>query len=109
MDPCGKAGGPMGIGTPVLVGVPLGAVLGNAIVAPFPEPGGNPPLDLTACHDPAFHRAIAIWRYVAPGIAKLLAGSLVLSVRRVCLRSRRRSMRPGKLPPWPVSPADPSP
>ena len=109
MDPCGKAGGPMRIGTLVLLGAPLGAVLGNAIVAPFPEPGGNPALDLMAYHDPAFHKAIAVWHYAAPGIATLLAGSLVLSVWRVWLRPRRRSARRGKLPPWPVSPADPSP
>ena len=99
----------MRIGTLVLLGAPLGAVLGNAIVAPFPEPGRKPALDLTAYHDPVFHEAIAIWHYAAPGIATLPAGSLVLSVRRVWLRPRRRSMRPGKLPPWPASPADPSP
>ena len=106
MDPCGKADRPMRVGTLVLLGAPLGAVFGNAIVAPFPEPGGNPALCLMAYHDPAFHKAIAIWHCAAPGIATLLAGSLVLSVRRVWLRLRRRSMRPGKLPPWPVSPAD---
>ena len=50
MDPRGKAGGPMRIGTPVLLGVPLGAVLGNAIVAPFPEPGGNPALTSESCN-----------------------------------------------------------
>ena len=99
----------MRIGTLVLLGAPLGAVLGNAIVAPFPEPGGNPALDLMAYHDPAFHEALAIWHYAAPGIATLLAGSLVLSVWRVWLRPRRRSARRGRLPAWPVSPADPSP
>ena len=109
MDPCGKAGGPMGIGTLVLVGVLLGAVLGNAIVAPFPGPCGNPALDLMAFHDPALHKALAIWHYAAPGIATLLAGSLVLSAWRVWLRPQRRSLRSGKRPPWPVSPADPPP
>lgn len=61
MDPCGKAGGPMRIGTLILVGAPLGTVLDNAIAAPFPGSGGNPVLDLMAYYDPAFRRAIAIW------------------------------------------------
>jgi len=89
----------MRIGTLVLLGAPLCAVLGNAIVAPFPRPGGNPAFDLMAYHDPAFHRAIAIWHYATPGIATLLAGSLVVSVWRVWLRPRRGSSRRGKLPP----------
>ena len=62
-----------------------------------------------AYHDPAFHKASVVWHYAAPGIATLPAGSLVLSVWRVWLWPRRRSGRRGKLPPWPVSPADPSP
>ena len=70
MDPCGKADGPTRIGTLVLLGVPLGAVLGNAIVAPFPEPSGNPTLDLMAYHDPAFHKAIAIWHYADALVSK---------------------------------------
>ena len=99
----------MRIGTLVLLGAPLGAMLGNAVAAPFPGPGGNPGLDLMAYHDPAFHTAIAIWHYAAPGIATLLACSLVFSVWRVWLRPRRGSARRGKLPRWPVSPNDPSP
>ena len=42
MDPCGKADRPMRIGTLILLGVPLSAGSGNAIVAPFSEPDGNP-------------------------------------------------------------------
>ena len=100
----------MRIGTLVLLGAPLGAVLGHAIAAPFPGPGGDPALDLMAYHEPAFHRALAVWHYAAPGIAMLLAGSLVLSVWRVWLRPRCGSVRRrGKLPRWPVSPTDPSP
>ena len=53
-DPCGKAGDPMRIGTLILLGALLGAVLGNAVVARFPEPGGNPALDVTADYDPAW-------------------------------------------------------
>ena len=75
----------------------------------FPEPVDNSALDLVAYRDPALHDEIAVWHYAAPGIATLLAGSLVLSVWRVWLRPRRGSGRRGKLPPWPVSPADPSP
>ena len=54
---------------------PRGAVLGNTVVAPYAGPSRNPPLDLMAYHDPAFHRAVAIWHYSAPGIATLVAGS----------------------------------
>ena len=76
MDPCGKAGVPMRIGSLVLGG----GVLGNAIIALFPEPGANPALDLTAYHGPAFQKAIAIWHYTVPGIGTRVAASLVLSV-----------------------------
>ncbi len=44
----------MRIGTLILLGAPLGAVLGNAVVAPFPEPDGNPAIDVTADYDPAW-------------------------------------------------------
>ena len=44
----------MRIGTLILLGAPLGSVLGNAVVAPFPEPGGNPAIDVTADYDPAW-------------------------------------------------------
>lgn len=57
MDPCGKAGGPMRVGTLVLLGAPLGAELGNAVAAPFPGSGGDPALDLLAYQDPAFRKA----------------------------------------------------
>ena len=36
----------MRIGTLVLLGAPLGTVLGHAIGAPFAGPGGNSALDL---------------------------------------------------------------
>ena len=99
MDPCGKADRPMRIGTLVLL----------AIGALFAGSGGNRALDLMAFHDPAFHKALAVWHYAAPGIATLLASSLVLSVWRVWLRPRRRSARRDRLPAWPVSPTDPAP
>ena len=99
----------MRLGTLVLLGTSLGAVLGNAIVAPFPGPGGNPVLDLMAYYDPAFHTATQVWYYATPGIATLLAGSLALSVWRVWLQPRERMARRGKLPAWPVSPSDPAP
>ena len=44
MDPCGKAEGPMRIGTLVLLGGSWGVVLGNTLGAPWelalqPDPG----------------------------------------------------------------------
>ena len=68
MDPCGKAGDPMRIGNLILLGVPLVAVLGTATDASFPMPGVNPALDLMAHHDPAFHKATAVWDCPGPGL-----------------------------------------
>ena len=84
-------------------------MLGSAIAAPFAGLDGNPELDLAGYYDPAFHSVIAVWHYASPCIATLLAGSLVLLVRRVWLRPRRGSARHGKLPRCPVSPNDPLP
>ena len=109
MDPCGKADSPMRFGTLDLLGAPLGAVLGNAIAAPLAGLGGTPALDLVPYQDAAFHRAIAVWQHAAPGIATLLAGSIVLSTRRVWLRPRQGSERQRRLIHWPVSPNDPPP
>lgn len=51
IDPCGKAGGPIRIGTLVFLGTALGAAFGNAIVAPLPFPSSNPALDLVGYYD----------------------------------------------------------
>ena len=99
----------MRLGTLVLLGTSLGAVLGNALVAPFPGPGGNPAIDLMAYYDPAFHTATRVWYYAMPGIAMLLAGSVGLSVWRVWLQPRAKRGGKGKLPAWPASPGDPAP
>ena len=40
-------------------------------------------LDLIAQNDPGIHAAIRLWYYAAPGVAVILAGSLVLSAWRV--------------------------
>ena len=96
MDPCGKAGGPIRIGTLVCRGTALCWALGNAIITPLPKLGGNPALDLTAYPGPAFHKAITIWRYAASGIGTRLASSLVLSVRRVWGATAPRIHVPGQ-------------
>ena len=61
--------------------------LGAAVIYdhhwPFPQPGDNPILDLDAFHHPAFYTALSVWHYLAPGVAVLLAGMLLLSVYRV--------------------------
>ena len=95
--------------TLVLIGVALVALAWRAFLAPFPGPGGNPFLDLIAHHDPGLHRAIHVWHFLTPGVAVLLAGSIMLSVSRVWLQPRARSRNRGRLPAWPVSAADDAP
>ena len=46
-----------------------------------------------AFHDPAFPKALAVWHYAAPGIATLLASSLVLSGWG-CLVTASMTIRP---------------
>ena len=82
---------------------------GARFLAPFPGPGGNPYLDLIAHHDPGLHRAIHLWHFMAPGVAVLLAGSIMLSVSRVWLQPRAGRRNRGRLPAWPVSPTDDAP
>ena len=74
-----------------------------------PGPGDNLYLDLIAYNDPGIHAAIRLWYYAAPGVAVILAGSLVLSVWRVWLQPLFRFRRRGKLPKWPTSPNDDAP
>ena len=94
--------------TKILVGAAAVAGIGHAAWWPFPGPGGNPVLDLIAYHDPTFHALIRIWYYAAPAVAVLLIGSLTLSVWRVWFQPRAGAVGRGTLPPWPVSPDDPS-
>ncbi len=95
--------------TLVLIGLALTALAWRAFVAPFPGPGGNPYLDLIAHHDPGLHRAIHLWYFLTPGVAVLLAGSIMLSVSRVWLQPLTRRRNRGRLPAWPVSPEDDAP
>ena len=95
--------------TKILVGAAAAAAIGHAAWAPFPEPGGNPVLDLVAYHDPGFHTVIRIWYYAAPAVAVLLAGFFGLSVWRVWLQPRSGASHRGTLPPWPVTSDDPAP
>ena len=88
--------------TLVLIGIALVALAWRAFLAPFPGPGGNPYLDLIAHHDPGLHRAIHVWHFLTPGVAVLLAGSIMLSVSRVWLQPRARSRNRGRLPAWPA-------
>ncbi|WP_419163962.1 type IV secretory system conjugative DNA transfer family protein [Candidatus Palauibacter sp.] len=95
--------------TLVLIGVALVAAGVRAALAPFPDLGGNPALDLIADRDPGLHTVIHVWYYVAPGIAVLLAGSIGLSVSRVWLQPRAKRSGLGRLPAWPASPEDDEP
>ena len=114
-----SAGGPAGSGTAaavdrwrsrlVLAGLAASAAAVRALRAPFPAAGENPFLDLVGFHDPAIHTAIRAWYHAAPAAAVLLAGSILLSVRRVWFEPRARARRPGTLSPWPASPTDPEP
>ena len=95
--------------TLVLIGAALTAAAVRAFLAPFPPLGGNPYLDLIASRDPGIHTAIRAWYYLAPGVAVLLAGSIILSVSRVWLQPLARRRNRGRLPAWPVSPEDDAP
>ena len=93
----------------VLAGLAASAAAVRALRAPFPAAGENPFLDLLRFHDPAIHAAVRAWYHAAPAVAVLLAGSILLSVRRVWFEPRARARRPGTLSPWPASPEDPEP
>ena len=95
--------------TVVLIGAALAAAAVRAFLAPFPPLGGNPYLDLIAQHDPGIHRAIRAWYYLAPGVAVLLTGSIMLSVSRVWLQPLARRRNRGRLPAWPASASDDAP
>ena len=44
---------------------------------------GDPAAVLVRYDTPDFHRAVVVWYYVAPGVAALLAGQLVISTSRI--------------------------
>ncbi|MXX36325.1 MAG: hypothetical protein F4Z50_16445 [Gemmatimonadetes bacterium] len=95
--------------TLVLIGVALTAAGARAFLAPFPPVGGNPYLDLIAHNDPGIHAAIRAWYYLTPGVAVLLAGSIMLSVSRVWLQPLTGRRNRGRLPAWPTSAKDDAP
>ena len=75
---------------------------------PFPASGDSPVLDLVRFHDPPFYAVLAAWHYLAPGVAILLAGLLLLSVYRVWIAADGPQAEKGTLPSWPLSPHDES-
>ena len=69
----------------------------------FPE--GDPVAVLVRYHTPNVYAAVVAWYYVAPGVAALLAGQLVLSTSRIWFA--RMGVTVGlrsPLPTWPLSP-----
>ena len=103
-DPSGKGVSPMKNSTVAVIGAAIGTAGAYALNRPFPGPGDNLYLDLIVQNDPAIHAAIRLWYYAAPGVAVILAGSLVLSAWRVWFQPLFRFRRRGRLPEWPTSP-----
>ena len=95
--------------TVAVIGAAIGTAGARALELPFPAVGDNPYLDLIAYNDPGIHAAIRLWYYATPGVAVILAGSLVLSVWRVWLQPLFRFRRRGQLPKWPTTPNDEAP
>ena len=95
--------------TVAVIGAAIGAVGAYALERPFPGIGDNLYLDLIAQNDPGIHAAVRLWYYAAPGVAVILAGSLVLSVWRVWFQPLFRFRRRGRLPAWPTSPNEDAP
>ena len=95
--------------TVAVIGAALGTAGAHALELPFPGIGDNLYLDLIAHNDPGLHAAIRFWYYAAPGVAVVLAGSVVLSVWRVWFQPLVRIVRRGRLPKWPTSPNDDAP
>ena len=67
---------------------------------PFTQHSEDPLLVLIAVHDPGFYTAITVWYYLAPGVAVLLAGLLLLSVYRVWIATDGPQAARGALPSW---------
>ena len=65
---------------------------------PFTQHSDDPVLVLIAVHDPGFYTAITVWYYLAPGVAVLLAGLLLLSVYRVWIATDGPQAARGSLP-----------
>ena len=65
---------------------------------PFTQHSDDPVLVLIAVHDPGFYTALTVWYYLAPGVAVLLAGLLLLSVYRVWIAKDGPQAARGALP-----------
>ena len=95
--------------TVAVIGAAIGTAGAYALKRPFPGIGDNLYLDLIAQNDPGIHAAIRLWYYAAPGVAVILAGSVVLSAWRVWFQPLFRFRRRGRLPKWPTSPNEDAP
>ena len=80
-------------------GVAAAAGMGRAAAAPFPGPGGNPVLDLIACHGSGLHTVIRICYYAAPAVAVLLLVAVGLAIWRVWFQARAEASDRGTLSP----------
>ena len=89
----------------------LAALAWSVLFRSFPAPGEVPILDLIALEDPVFYNIIRGWFLVAPAV--VIGGGLLVatSMHRLWLDSPASRRLPGRglLPPWPASPADPTP
>ena len=81
--------------------------LGAAVIYdhhwPFRGHGDSPILDLVEDYYPTFYKALTVWYYLAPGVAVLLAGLLLLSVYRVWIAKDGPQAARGALPSWPFA------
>ena len=70
----------------------------------FPE--GDPVAVLVRYHTPNVYTAVVAWYYVAPGVAALLAGHLLISTSRIWFARMGVSLGlRSRLPSWPLSPS----
>ena len=74
----------------------------------FPE--GDPVAVLVRYHTPTVYTAVVAWYYVAPGVAALLAGQLLISTSRIWFARMGVNLgRRSRLPRWPLSPTADAP
>ena len=76
---------------------------------PFPPFGADPVSDLIAVRSPGLHGLIRAWHYLGPAIAAVIAWSVAVAAGRVWFAGWPRGRVCGKLPAWPVDPADAAP
>ena len=83
---------------------------GVSVASAWTWPGAFPEADpvavLVRYHTPNVYRAVVAWYYVAPGVAVVLAGHLLISTSRIWFaRMGVRVGRRSRLPRWPLSPS----